>query len=489
MSETKSSYRQILKATSMFGGVQVFNIIINIVRSKLMAILLGPAGIGINSLFTSTIQLIEKMTSFGLKTSAVKNVSQAHSTNDNDNVGLIITVVRRWVWITGLLGTLVMLVLSPWLSQIVFKSESYTMAFVWISVSLLFNQITSGQLVILQGMRKINYLARASMSGSLFSLILTVPLYYLWGIDGIVPAIIATSITRVAISWHYAKKQKFKEVKVPFNTAIKEGREMLLMGFMVTLSSLIASGSSYILRIYISNSGGVEQVGLYAAGFAIINTYVGLVFSAMATDYYPRLSTVSHDNKKAAQIINHQAEIAILILAPILNIFLVFIDWIVVLLYSDQFIHISGMIHFASLGMYFKASSWAISYIFLAKSASILFLGNELFAGLYMLGLNILGYQYAGLTGLGLSFLIGYLLYFVQVYLVTRHKYAFCSDPEFIRIFGYQGVLAITCFLTTMHSHDLISNSLGSIVIVSSFLYSIFELNKRLDLRELFARK
>ena len=45
MTEEQSSYRQIVKATSVFGGVQGFNILISIIRSKVVAVLLGPAGI------------------------------------------------------------------------------------------------------------------------------------------------------------------------------------------------------------------------------------------------------------------------------------------------------------------------------------------------------------------------------------------------------------------------------------------------------------
>ena len=41
----QSSYREIFKSTSLFGGVQVFNILIAVIRTKFIAVLLGPAGI------------------------------------------------------------------------------------------------------------------------------------------------------------------------------------------------------------------------------------------------------------------------------------------------------------------------------------------------------------------------------------------------------------------------------------------------------------
>ncbi len=84
--KNSGSYRQIMKATSIFGGVQVFNILISIIRSKVMAVLLGPAGIGILGLFNSTIVLLSSLTNFGLGISAVKDIAAARETkNERQN--------------------------------------------------------------------------------------------------------------------------------------------------------------------------------------------------------------------------------------------------------------------------------------------------------------------------------------------------------------------------------------------------------------------
>ena len=485
MSEQQSSYRQIMKATSIFGGVQAFNIIISIIRSKVVAVLLGPAGMGIMGLLTSTTGIISSLTNFGLGTSAVKDIAAAFGTNDEKRIEIVVNVMRRIVWITGLLGLIVTILLSPWLSQLTFGNRNYTLAFIWLSVTLLFNQLSSGQLVLLQGMRKLKHLAKAELSGSFIGLFVTLPLYYIWGIDGIVPVIIGTSILSLLMSWYFSHKIKLgKAVLSPAQT-ISEGKNMLRMGLMISLSGILAVGSSYIVRIFISRTGGVEQVGLYNAGFAIINTYVGLIFNAMATDYYPRLSAVAHDNKLCKQTINQQAEIALLILAPILIVFLIFINWVVILLYSRQFIAVSDMIYWASLGMFFKAASWSIAFIFLAKGTSKFFFWNELIANTYLLGLNLLGYHLWGLTGLGISFAIAYLIYLIQVYLVSNLKFDFNFDRSFLNIFAIQFSLALAGFLVVKYFFYPYNYSIGVILIGLSGWHSLNELNKRLGLLHL----
>ena len=489
MTEDQKSYRQIFNATSLFGGVQVFNIVISIVRSKIIAVLLGPAGMGIAGLFTSTTSLVGGITNFGLGTSAVRDVAAANESGDAGRVSKVVAVFRRLVWITGTLGAVVTLVLSPWLSQLTFGNKEYTLAFRWLSVTLLFSQLASGQNVLLQGMRRLKFLARANMAGSLVGLLISVPVYYFWRIDGIVPAIIITSIASLIIAWYFASKIKVDKAVVDRSTVIEEGKGMLKMGFMLSLSGLITTAASYIVRVYISNTGGVADVGLYSAGFAIISTYVGLVFTAMSTDYYPRLSGVAHDNREAAKLINQQAEVAVLILAPILTVFLIFINFVVILLYSTKFTPVNGMIHWAALGMYFKAASWSIGFILLAKSASNLFFWNELIANIYMLGMNILGYRIFGLNGLGISFMVGYLVYLVQVFLLARHKYQFVFDREFTRIFTFQFFMGLFCFMIIKFIPVPWAYIAGVPVIAISAWYSFRELDKRMELKALFRRK
>lgn len=474
-----------MKATSVFGGVQVFSIIINIIRSKFVALLLGPVGMGIAGLIDATTGMVAGLTNFGLSTSAVKNISAAQATGNTIRVSTVITVFRRLVWLTGLLGAFATIAFSPWLSQVTFGNREYTWAFIWVSITLLLNQISAGQSVLLRGMRQIGYMAKSGIIGSVLGLVTTVPLYYFFGMQGIVPGIIVTSVTSLILTWYFARKLNIKLVYVSKARTIAEGKSMLKVGFLISLSGLITLGASYIVRIYISKSGGVDQVGLYNAGFFIINTYAGFVFKAMSMDYYPRLSAVSNSNIKSRQVINQQAEIALLILSPVIMVFLVFINWVVIILYSASFFPINDMILFGALSMLFKAASWSIGFIFLAKGDGKLFFWNELIGNLYVLGLNLLGYYFSGLKGLGVSLLVSYILHMIQIYIVARLRYEFFFSPAFKKIFILQLAFASICLLVVKVTGSPFSFLFGSLIIAVSACFSIYELDKRLDIKSL----
>lgn len=485
MTEQQSSYRQILKATSIFGGVQATKIFFAVISSKIIALLLGPAGMGLIGLFNSTLGFVGGLTNFGLGTSAVKDIAAADATKNEIRIARIVKVLRRWVWITGLLGVLVTIIFSPWLSQLTFGNKKFTFAFIWLSITLLFQQISSGQLAFLQGMRKLNHLAKASVTGSFLGLTLSVPIYYFFRINGIVPAIILNSLTAMLLSWYFAGKVELQSIKVSRARTIAEGKEMLKMGLAISITGLFVLASSYIVRVYINRIGGVNEVGLYSAGFMIINTYVGLVFTAMSTDYYPRLASFANDVNKTNMAINQQAEIAILILAPILALFIIFIKGIVILLYSTKFIDVGGMIQWASLGMFFKAISWAIAFVFLANGASKLFFWNELIANIYMLTFNIMGFRYFGLTGLGISFLVGYFFYLLQVYIIAKIKYSLRIQRNTIHLFFNQFLIAILCLVSIKSLIKPYNYMLSISLIFISFFYSIVEFNKKINLKNI----
>lgn len=486
--DDESSYKQIMKATSIFGGVQVFNIIISIIRSKFIAVLLGPSGMGIAGLLLSTMGVVGSITNFGLGTSAVRNVSVAAAAEDNNQIATTVSIIRRLVWITGILGTLVTICFSSLLSEITFGDKNYTVAFICISITLLLSQISAGQQVVLQGMRKFKYLAKADMAGVIVGLLVSIPLYYLFGSKGIVPALVISSFLSLFFTWFFSSKVSIPNVKVNQSTFKRESITMLRMGFILTISGIIPGISSYVIKIFIAQTGGVEQVGFYNAGFALINTYVGMVFTAMLTDYYPRLAVVSFDNHLAKKVINEQAEMAILIIAPILTPFLTFINWAVILLYSNKFLSVTGMLHWAALGMFFKTISWAIGTVFLAKGSSSLFFWNELIANIYLLLLNVLGYKLFGLNGLGIAFFVGYAIFFLQVFAVAKMKYAFALDKPLYKIFLIQFLFGVICFVSIEKIPPPFSYIVGSVFIFLSFSYSFFELDKRLAISQLLVR-
>ena len=79
----KGAYGHVLKYTGVFGGVQGLNVLVSLVRNKFVALLLGPSGMGLVTLFNTTVSFISQSTHFGISTSASFRNS-------------LTTAIRRW---------------------------------------------------------------------------------------------------------------------------------------------------------------------------------------------------------------------------------------------------------------------------------------------------------------------------------------------------------------------------------------------------------
>lgn len=485
----QSSYRSIFKATSLFGGVQFYQILIQIIKSKFVAVLLGPAGVGIMGLYQSGLQLVQQITNMGLAQSAVRDVSEANGTNDIQRIAKTVIVVRKLVWFTGLLGLIIVACCSPLLSRASFGNYDYTIPFIILSVTLLLDQLSAGQKVVLQGMRRLKDLAKCTAFGVTFGLVTSVPLYYWLGIDGIIPTLILNSACALTLSWLYSKKIKIEKVQVTPKQTIEQGKQMLVMGISMSFSGIFASIVSYSIRGFIQGNGGVEQVGLFQAGFIIMTTYVGMVMNAIATDYYPRLATINKDNSKCREAVSQQGEIAVMILAPMLTFCLVFMPFVLKILYSDSFLAANEYISWACLGMMLRLAAWVISFLFVAKAESKLFLKIELSANVYYLIFSLLGYKFLGLRGLGLAFALEYVVYFLQCYLIANKRYDFRFTNCFIKCYSIQLLLIVACLAIVMLFNGWLKYTLGCVVIIISCFFGIKGLNQRMNLLEFVKNK
>ena len=460
----------------------MYQIIINVIRSKFVAVLLGTAGMGIQGLYVSTLQFIQSITSLGLSSSAVRDVSESNGTGNTDRINRTVTTLRRLVWITGLLGMVVVMALSPVLSKTTFGNYDYTLPLIILSCILLLDQLASGQRVVLQGLRRLKDLARASALGATAGLIVSVPLYYAFGIEGIVPTLILNSAVGLLITWLFARKVKIPKVEQTAKETWTNGKMMVKMGIAMSASGILSTAVAYALRSFIMHNGGTESVGLFQAGFVIINTYVGMVFTAIGTDYYPRLAAANKDNAECRKIVSQQGEIASQILAPLLCGCILLMPVIIKILYSDQFLEAGPFVLWCCPGMMLRMASWLIAYQFIAKAESKLFIITEVIANLVYLALSVIGYKLGGLTGLGIAFTCEYVVYTILVYCIAARRYGFSFSKEF----NLSYLLQTSSVILALAAILLLSSSLKywicAAITVGSCAYALWILERKIQL-------
>ena len=484
----RSRYRSSFAATLLFSGVQVYQILISIIKSKFVALLIGPAGMGIQSLLRSTTDTISAATNLGLKTSSVKTISAAHRDGDKAFIAKNITALRRLIWITGLIGMLVCAVFASLWSDTSFGNDAYIWSFVAISVIILLDQLNNGELALLQGMQEKKKLARANIIGQTLNALITIPLFYFFGVKAIVAAFVIGSIITLIISRYYTHKLDIEKVQMSWKETFSMGREMIKLGFFLSLQFLMSTVVIWVIRNYVSSKGGVDEVGLYTAGTAIVATYIGLVFSAIATDYFPRLAA-SKSNDELGVSVCTQAVLTVLLLAPLVIAFIVFCKPVIILLYSEKFLPIEHMMYWSIGAVLTQAIGWAVSYTLLAKAKPTYFFLNELASTIWGLPIKLYCYSQWGLTGFGMATLIVYILYLVQVLIVTKKMFGISYNFSLWKLFLLLNISVVITVLIKLFIQEGYGYLWGSIVLLIVGGYSACKMNQLMDLRDYFGSK
>lgn len=487
MASNRNSYGIIFKSIGIFGGTQVFSILIGIIRNKFVAVLLGPFGMGINGLFLSTTSLVNSVTSMGLRTSAVRDIAKAHESDNEERIARVTAVMRNLVWFTGFLGMFVVLTFAQQFSVWTFGNEDYTWEFRLLSVTMLFNQLSVGQNVLMQGTFHYKYIANASIWGSLAGLFISVPMYYIWGMKAIAPVLVIVSATALLLSWYYSRKIYIKPVKATWKDVLSEGKIMITLGIVVALSGVLREGKTYITRIFISSNGFIEDVGLYTAGITIATQYINVILNAMSSDYSPRLAVVADKKNEFIDIINRQNKLMLTIVTPFVLALIVFIKPFVLLLYSSKFLDITGMIEWIMLGMFFRTTSWCLSYTLVARGEPKAFFWNEAASMLYSLGFFMLGYKFGHFTGIGIAYCISYVIYTLQFYIVCRKKFDFRYTKDNIKLI----VLQISFIIVVFTGLKLLGYSvwryvLGGVAFVASSYYTYKQMDEMISLNSVW---
>jgi len=211
-----------LKTTSLFGGVQVLNIIFSVVRSKAAAIFLGPTGVGILGFFNSVINIVSQFSKLGIDVTVVREL--AYQKNNTDDISKLLYVIKRLIWFTGTIGAMIMALMSPILSKWTFGTDTYTYAFLILSIVILIRQIVAGRLATIQGLKKLKLLARINVVIAALTTIITIIFYYLYGTRGIVYAILAGSLVSllVVLKYTFGIYKDAIKTRLKFNEFIKE---------------------------------------------------------------------------------------------------------------------------------------------------------------------------------------------------------------------------------------------------------------------------
>lgn len=379
--------------------------------NKVLAVYVGPAGYAAIGNFQNAAQMITTLASGAINTGVVKYTAEYHADEEK----------QRQLWRTAgtlaLAGSLVMGVLvaifSKEIAVLFLHDESYSMVFIWFSVTLVFFIFNTLLLAILNGKKEISRYVSANIIGSLVALLVTSFLTIKFGLHGALTALaIFPSFAFVATLYICYRAEWFKFSYI-FGALDKVVLINLSKFAAMALVSVACVPISHIfIRTYLGDTFGLASAGYWEAMWRLSAAYLMLITTTLSLYYLPRLSEL----KDFAEIQNEilQGYRIILPFAAMCGFAIYMLrDFIISMLFTTEFFPMRDLFAWQMVGDTLKIGSWILSYLMLGKAMIKLFILTEIFFSASFYGLAILFTNALGLEGISLAHAINYLAYWI----------------------------------------------------------------------------
>lgn len=477
----KDSYGQILKSSALIGGSSVINIAMGIVRTKAMAMFLGPSGFGLMGLFGSIVDLTASIVGMGINSSGVRQIAESVGTGDKERIARTAAVLRRTSVVLGIIGAVFLVLFSAQIATFTFGTDQQAAAVALLSLAVLFRLVSAGQGALIQGMRRISDLAKMGVLGALFGMVTSIALVYFLREDGVVPSLVAIAAMSIGTSWWYSRKVQIQPPAMTASQIKEEAATLLKLGFAFMASGVFMMGAAYAVRTMVVRMVGLDAAGLYQSAWTLGGLYVGFILQAMGADFYPRLTAVAKDDVACNRMVNEQAQVSLLLAGPGVLATLTFASVVIALFYSAEFEAAADVLRWICLGTTLQVITWPIGFIIVAKGEQNIFFWAELAWTVVNVGLSWICIRSFGLNGAGIAFFASYAFHWLLIYSIVRRlsgfRWSAANNTTCLVFVVSITVVFCSCYILPTN----LATGVGALAVILSGVYSLRMLLSRVS--------
>ena len=407
-------FARILRSSALMGGAQVVTLGIGFVRTKIVALLIGPSGVGLVGVLTAFNGNITALAGWGLGTSGVRTI--AGSSNE-EKAGKI-AAVRRFGALLSWLGLLAMVLLFWPIGRVTFKGSDYSAELFIAGMAIPLAIATSMWSALLQAHGQLKTLAKSQVISALIGLLVGLPLIYYFGTKGVAGSILLAAVVPAFITWRAARRYCPPSVMTANPQDIKP---LIQLGGALMVVGLSAQIAAYVIRLVIIRYEGLAAAGYYQAAFAIAGSLPGFIFMAMGVDFFPRIAAAK-DEMEAQYLTEKQIQAGLLLALPFIVALLTMGKLCIRLLYANTFDAAIPLLTWMIWGVFLRLISWPIGYWMLARGSSSTVIVVEIVGNIILVLLPIVLMPIYGLKGAAIGYFLSYVCHVIFMMIISFRR-------------------------------------------------------------------
>jgi len=439
----------------LLGSASIAGIGVRVLRAKLLALTVGPAGIALLAQYGDVRNLLSAVLLAGTGLGIIAVTADAATEGDDDKVASMLQVLYRYLLLPGNILLLAICAATPWWLPDVVGSGDGLAAGAFVIATIAASTVNSVWCGVLQGHKRFDLFAISTGLGPMLGLVALVPLVLIWDWDGALISLGAEAILTALATWWLYRQVRPKSSKSllskpeapPWDTL----KVLTSYGGASVAATIVGSGMMVLMRKRAIVHLGADSTGMFQVAYGISQQYVAVVLGALAAYTFPTYRSLVNEPVRLVKEMNDTLRGATLLVVPALIGVMVFRDPLVALLYSSDFGPAGDALRVQLVGDLFKVIGWSIGMFILASGRVVLHVVNEVIYYCVMLGAFELSVHQLGIVAPSFGVTITQVTGTLFVYALARHYIGFRFTGRNVRLcllsLAAVGIVFFTCTL------------------------------------------
>ncbi|MCB0467631.1 MAG: O-antigen translocase [Aequorivita sp.] len=409
----------LLKMTSLNAGVIGVRLFISLFIQRLLAEIVGEAGIAKIGSLRNLLEMLSSFASVGIFSGVVKYVAEYK--DDKEQLQKLFSTTLVFTVSGTIVVSLVLFFGADYLSNTIFDSPDYIYLIKLLAVIVPFISMYRVFNGIVNGLSLYKKLAGIDLFSYILSAILTVVLLLINNIDGALVAIAITpALQFFVLLFIFIKvlREYVQFSKLTFKVPMANG--LLAFSLMSFFSTVLLNYVEIDIRVMIQNRITMADAGIWTAMTNISKNY--MVFSSAIFTLYvlPKFAGIHNKTDFKAELFNIYKTLLPLFGVGMLLIYFLR-DYVIQIIYPD-FNAMAPLFKWQLLGDFVRLAAIVLGYQFLAKRMVRNFIFSEILSLALFYGFSYYLAGIYGVEGVVMAHFLRYVVYFfVVLYLVFRY--------------------------------------------------------------------
>ncbi len=424
--------RDLLKAIFKTGSGSVASLGLGMIAVKIMAVILGPSGVGLFSLLRQTQQTALTVAVLNGQMAVVQGVASREGRARDEYLSTVL-------WIQVVIGatvSFVLLVFAPQITRwVISQTDPKTVEMIrWLSLTIILGVIHTYLTSLLNGYRAIGRVALVQVSNFGMMALLAFPAAWLMKAGYPIAftwLLTASTFTAAGLSFWFALRSgwlAWLREGMRRNFSRPAAQHFFYLAGTMLITGFIGAGVPLAVRALVAHQFGLHGAGIFDVAWTLSMAYVTLILTSFSTYYLPTLSQTV-DPGARVDLIRRVLRLAMLLMVPLVVTVITLKPLVVKLLYSGEFLPALQIMRWMLIGDYFKVVSWVFSFTMIAYADMKTFFWTEVLWGGLTLGCALLVLQgLNSLQGIGVNFLALYVAYLAYTLFYVRRRHHLILD-------------------------------------------------------------